>query len=48
VAIENSPYERQFIAELMAPVLGVAPAEVADWSSMLLGPLLRGTEVTLR
>lgn len=48
VPIENSPYERQVIAELMAPVLGVAPAEVADWSGMLMGPLLRGTEVTLR
>ncbi|SFB62883.1 virulence factor Mce family protein [Amycolatopsis marina] len=48
IPIENSPYERQLMAELMAPVLGVTPPEVAGWSGMLLGPLLRGTEVTLR
>jgi hypothetical protein len=28
--------------------MGVMPAEVPAWSGMLVGPLLRGTEVTLR
>jgi phospholipid/cholesterol/gamma-HCH transport system substrate-binding protein len=44
----NSPAEQELISLLMAPTLGVMPAEVPDWSSLLVGPLLRGTEVTLR
>ncbi|MFL6145628.1 MAG: MCE family protein [Labedaea sp.] len=44
----NSPAESQLLAELLAPVYGVHPAEVPGWSSLLLGPLLRGAEVTLR
>ncbi|GAB3501893.1 MCE family protein [Amycolatopsis cihanbeyliensis] len=46
--IANSPYERQLIAELMAPALGTTPDAVPGWSSLLVGPLLRGTEVTLK
>ncbi|WP_216213150.1 MCE family protein [Amycolatopsis aidingensis] len=41
----NSPQERNFLAAVLAPTLGVRPAEVPEWSSLLLGPLLRGTEV---
>ncbi|WP_409179250.1 MCE family protein [Amycolatopsis sp. VS8301801F10] len=40
----NSPGERRLIAELLKPALG----EVPDWSSVLIGPALRGTEVTVR
>jgi phospholipid/cholesterol/gamma-HCH transport system substrate-binding protein len=40
----NSPGERQLVAELLKPTLG----EVPDWSSVLIGPALRGTEVTVR
>lgn len=40
----NSPGERQLVAELLKPSLG----EVPDWSSVLIGPALRGTEVTVR
>ncbi|WP_406629988.1 MCE family protein [Amycolatopsis sp. WGS_07] len=40
----NSPGERRLIAELLEPSLG----EVPDWSSVLIGPALRGTEVTVR
>jgi phospholipid/cholesterol/gamma-HCH transport system substrate-binding protein len=44
----NSPEESRFIAELLAPVYGVTPDAVPDWSGLLVGPLLRGAEVTLR
>jgi len=40
----NSPSERQLVAELLRPALG----DVPDWSSVLIGPALRGTEVTVR
>ena len=30
------------------PTLGVQPKDVPNWSSVLVGPLYRGAEVTLR
>jgi phospholipid/cholesterol/gamma-HCH transport system substrate-binding protein len=48
LGLPNSPQERELIATLVAPAIGVAPSEVAPWSSVLIGPLYRGTEVTLR
>jgi virulence factor Mce-like protein len=47
-ALPNSPAERDLIAALLAPGLGVPPGEVPAWSSLLVGPLFRGAEVTLR
>ncbi len=44
LGLANSPQERELIATLLAPTVGAAPA----WSSVLVGPLYRGTEVTLR
>ncbi|MFS3129378.1 MCE family protein [Nocardioides sp. Bht2] len=44
----NSPSENRLIAELVAPTLGMAPADYPQWSSMLLGPVLRGAKVSLR
>ena len=44
----NSPQENQFISELMAPTMGIAPSAFPAWGSLLLGPLLRGTEVTVK
>lgn len=44
----NSPAENQLIAELMAPDAGLSPADYPEWSSLLVGPLLRGAEVELR
>jgi phospholipid/cholesterol/gamma-HCH transport system substrate-binding protein len=44
----NSPAENQMIAELVAPTVGLSPSSYPDWSSLLLGPLLRGAEVTLK
>ncbi len=39
--------ERRMIALLVAPAMGVMPADVPSWADLLVGPLLRGTEVTL-
>ena len=44
----NSPAENQLIAELVAPTQGIAPSDYPSWASLLLGPTLRGAEVTLR
>jgi phospholipid/cholesterol/gamma-HCH transport system substrate-binding protein len=43
--LANSPAERAFLAQLIAPSLGVEPAEVPQWASLLVGPLYRGAEV---
>jgi phospholipid/cholesterol/gamma-HCH transport system substrate-binding protein len=44
----NSPAENQLIAELLAPTRAMAPSDYPDWGSLLVGPTLRGTEVSLR
>lgn len=44
LGLPNSPQERDLIAALLAPSVGSVP----DWSSVLVGPLFRGQEVTLR
>ncbi|RCW44531.1 virulence factor Mce-like protein [Halopolyspora algeriensis] len=46
--LANSPAEQRFLAALLAPSLGTAPSEVPGWSSLLVGPLFRGAEVTAR
>jgi len=47
-SIANSPAERDFLAQILAPGLGVEPGQVPAWSSLLVGPLYRGAEVTFR
>jgi virulence factor Mce-like protein len=47
-SVANTPSEQEFLAQLVAPGMGVEPAEVPGWSSLLLGPLFRGAEVTVR
>jgi virulence factor Mce-like protein len=47
-ALPNSPAERDLIAALLAPGLGMPPSAVPAWASLLVGPLYRGAEVTLR
>ncbi|MGP4019606.1 MCE family protein [Saccharopolyspora sp. 5N708] len=47
-SVANSPAERDLLSALLAPQLGVARADVPDWSGLLVGPLYRGAEVTLR
>jgi len=44
----NSPAENQLIAELVAPTVGLRPADYPAWGSLVVGPLLRGAEVELR
>jgi phospholipid/cholesterol/gamma-HCH transport system substrate-binding protein len=46
--IANSPAEQELIAALVAPGIGLPPSQVPAWSSLLLGPLFRGTEVTVQ
>ena len=47
MGIPNSPGEQQVMAELLALKDGTSPAAVPAWSTMLVGPLYRGTEVAL-
>lgn len=44
----NSPAENQMVAELIAPTQGIAPTDYPRWASLLLGPTLRNTKVTLQ
>ncbi len=46
--IANSPTEQQLLAVLVAPGLGIQPSQVPAWSSLLVGPLFRGTEVNVQ
>ncbi|MDS0138129.1 MULTISPECIES: MCE family protein [unclassified Amycolatopsis] len=48
LGLPNSPQEEQLLSTLLAPSVGVPAAEVPAWSSVLVGPLYRGTEVTLK
>ncbi|SDX53398.1 phospholipid/cholesterol/gamma-HCH transport system substrate-binding protein [Amycolatopsis xylanica] len=48
LGVPNSPQERELLASLVAPQLGVPTGQVPDWSSVLVGPLYRGTEVNLK
>ena len=40
--------ERELLSAVAGPVLGVAPREVPGLTTLLLGPLARGTEVSVR
>ncbi len=44
----NSPSENRLIAELMAPTVGLPPSDYPAWGSLLVGPILRNAEVTVR
>ncbi|AHI01603.1 MCE family protein [Kutzneria viridogrisea] len=48
VGMPNSPAELALLAALVGPQLAVAPADVPGASGLLLGPLYRGSEVTLK
>ncbi|MEU2442125.1 MCE family protein [Streptomyces althioticus] len=43
----NSPAENDLVNELLAPAADAAPGDLPDWSTLLVGPVYRGTEVTL-
>jgi phospholipid/cholesterol/gamma-HCH transport system substrate-binding protein len=46
--IANSPAEQDFLAQLIGPGMGVAARDVPGWSTLLVGPLFRGAEVSFR
>jgi phospholipid/cholesterol/gamma-HCH transport system substrate-binding protein len=45
--VGRSPQQDALINELAATSVGVPPSALPGWSSELLGPLYRGTEVTV-
>jgi phospholipid/cholesterol/gamma-HCH transport system substrate-binding protein len=47
MGVANSPGEQQVVAELVAAQNGGSPASVPGWSTLLVGPLYRGSEVHL-
>jgi phospholipid/cholesterol/gamma-HCH transport system substrate-binding protein len=48
LGLENSPAERDFVSVVLAPTMGLPPDQVPQWGSLLVGPLLRGAEVSYR
>ncbi|MGQ0576146.1 MAG: MCE family protein [Pseudonocardia sp.] len=46
MGIANSASEQQLVAELLGLATGASPAEIPSWSTVLVGPLLRGSEVS--
>ncbi|MDT7561289.1 MAG: hypothetical protein QOI68_5766, partial [Pseudonocardiales bacterium] len=48
LTIANSAPERQLVAGLLADMTGTDPATMPAWSSLMVGTLLRGTEVQVR
>lgn len=48
LGLANSPSENEFINELVSPSANVPPTNLPSWSSVLLGPIFRGTTVTVK
>ncbi|MEU5974533.1 MCE family protein [Streptomyces sp. NPDC047315] len=48
LGLPNSPQENRLVNELIAPALKKPPTDLPDWSTVLTGPVFRGTEVTLK
>lgn len=46
--LPNSLQENHFINDLLAPQLGLPSQDLPGWTSMLVGPLYRGAEVTVK
>ncbi len=46
-SVANSPGEQDFLAALLAPQFGMRKQEMPSFTALLLGPLYRGTEVTV-
>src|SRR5262249_25887938 len=47
-SVANTPAEQGFLAELVGPAIGASPHQFPGWGSELIGPLFRGTEVTIK
>ncbi|WP_415949640.1 MCE family protein [Streptomyces sp. KLOTTS4A1] len=48
LGVANSPQENALVTELLAAETQARPGSLPDWSSVLAGPVLRGTEVSLK
>ncbi|GAA4000821.1 MCE family protein [Allokutzneria multivorans] len=48
LGLANSPAEQRYLSALLAPSMGRSPQQVPGWGSILLGPMFRGAEVTLK
>jgi virulence factor Mce-like protein len=48
LGLANSPGENELLANLLAGEMGKQPDQVPGWSSLLVGPLFRGAEVSFR
>jgi virulence factor Mce-like protein len=48
LGLANSPGENELLANLLAPDIGVQPEQLPGWSSLLVGPLFRGAEVSFK
>lgn len=48
LGLANSPAENELINELLSPALNIPPDQLPSWTSVLTGPLFRGTEVTIK
>lgn len=44
----NTPAEQDFLDELVGPQIGMSADEMPGWSGLLIGPLYRGAEVTIK
>jgi len=47
-SVANTPAELDFLAQLIAPQMGLEPSQVPGWATYLVGPLFRGAEVTVQ
>jgi phospholipid/cholesterol/gamma-HCH transport system substrate-binding protein len=47
LGLPNSPGENELINELMSSAVGTSPSSLPDWSSVLTGPVFRGTDVSV-
>jgi ABC-type transporter Mla subunit MlaD len=44
----NTPAEQDFLDQLVGPQVGLSAQDMPGWSGLLLGPLYRGAEVTIK
>jgi phospholipid/cholesterol/gamma-HCH transport system substrate-binding protein len=48
LGLPNSPQENTLVNELLAPGMREVPQSLPDWSSVLVGPIYRGAQVSVK